>query len=108
MDEAQILCDDIAIMDGGKIIARGNPDVLLRERYRKVIIELPIDDVGDSLTGLDHRLLETRGIVEIETDDVNVSLAELSSRRTPLQHLRIRQPNLEDLFIDLTGHSLRA
>ena len=108
MDEAQILCDDIAIMDGGKIIAQGNPDALLRERYRNVIIELPIDDVGSSLTGLDHRLMETRGIVEIETDDVNSSLAELSNRRTPLQHLRIRQPNLEDLFIDLTGHSLRA
>jgi ABC-2 type transport system ATP-binding protein len=108
MDEAQILCDEIAIMDAGRIIARGNPDALLRERYRNVIIELPIEDVGRSLEGLDHRKLDTRGVVEIETDDVNSSLADLSRRQTPLQHLRIRQPNLEDLFIDLTGHSLRA
>lgn len=108
MDEAQILCDEIAIMDAGKIIAQGNPGTLLRERYQNVIIELPLEDVGDTLSGMEHRALETRGIVEIETDDVNASLASLSSRETPLRHLRIRQPNLEDLFIDLTGHSLRA
>ena len=108
MDEAQILCDDIAIMDAGQIIAQGNPDTLLRERYRNVIIELPIEDAGETLSGMDHRRQEVRGIVEIETDDVNLSLAELSKRNTPLHHLRIRQPDLEDLFIDLTGHSLRA
>jgi len=108
MDEAQILCDEIAIMDAGKIIAQGNPDALLRDRYRKVIIELPADDVNGSLESIDHRLIDTRGVVEIETDDVNGSLEKLARTNTPLHHLRIRQPNLEDLFLDLTGHSLRA
>ena len=108
MDEAQILCDEIAIMDRGKIIARGAPDRLLRERYSRVIIELPIRDAGDSLAGFRHRRIDERGVVEIETDDVNLSLAELASRRTPLHELRIREPNLEDLFLDLTGHELRA
>ncbi|MDX1481322.1 MAG: ABC transporter ATP-binding protein [Woeseiaceae bacterium] len=108
MDEAQILCDEIAIMDRGKIIAQGAPDRLLRERYGRVIIELPIRDAGDFLNGFDYRRVEERGVIEIETDDVNASLAELASRRTPLQELRIREPNLEDLFLDLTGHELRA
>jgi len=108
MDEAQILCDEIAIMDAGKIIAQGSPADLLRERYKNVIIELPTNDVGDGLGGLDARAHATRDVVEIETDDVNASLAELSTRNVSLQHLRIREPNLEDLFIDLTGHSLRA
>lgn len=63
MDEAQILCDEIAIMDAGKIVTQGAPADLLYERY------------GDKLINLAHG--------------------------------EIRRPNLEDLFIDLTGHSLR-
>ncbi len=64
MDEAQILCDQIAIMDAGKIVTKGAPADLLFERY------------GDELINLAHG--------------------------------EIRRPNLEDLFIDLTGHSLRT
>lgn len=108
MDEAQILCDEIVIMDAGRIIAQGNPDALLRERYRNVIIELPVADVDGDLGGVQHRVVEQRGVIEIETDDVNESLAALADRNAALHHLRIRQPNLEDLFLDLTGHSLRA
>lgn len=108
MDEAQVLCDEIAIMDSGRIIAQGHPEGLLRERYKNVIIELPATDVLGSLEGLNYRHVETRDLVEIETDDVNRSLAELSARQAPLERLRIRQPNLEDLFLDLTGHTLRA
>ncbi len=108
MDEAQILCDEIVIMDEGQIIAQGNPDALLRERYRNVIIELPLEDVNGDLAGIEHRVVDQRGVVEIETDDVNESLAVLTDKDAALHHLRIRQPNLEDLFLDLTGHSLRA
>jgi ABC-2 type transport system ATP-binding protein len=64
MDEAQVLCDEIAIMDAGKIVTQGTPDQLLFEKY------------GDKLINLAHG--------------------------------EIRRPNLEDLFLDLTGHSLRA
>ena len=108
MDEAQILCDEIAIMDAGNIIAQGSPDGLLQERFKNVIIELPASEVANNLEGIDFRLVELRDVVEIETDDVNGSLAELSARNAPLERLRIRQPNLEDLFLDLTGHTLRA
>ena len=108
MDEAQILCDEIAIMDAGNIIAQGSPDGLLQERFKNVIIELPASEVANNLEGIDFRLVELRDVVEIETDDVNGSLAELSVRNAPLERLRIRQPNLEDLFLDLTGHTLRA
>jgi ABC-2 type transport system ATP-binding protein len=64
MDEAQVLCDDIAIMDEGKIITQGAPDALLHARFGDELLHLP--------------------------------------------HGEIRRPNLEDLFLDLTGHSLRA
>jgi ABC-2 type transport system ATP-binding protein len=108
MDEAQILCDEIAIMDFGKIIAQGSPDALLQKQYQSVIIELPLEDVSGDLASIEHRVLETQGIIEIDTDDVNTSLRELATHVSGLNRLKIRQPNLEDLFLDLTGHSLRA
>lgn len=108
MDEAEILCDEIAIMDAGQIITQGSPAALLRERYQTVIIELPIDDVRGDLQSIDHRVLESQGVIEISTEDVNSSLRELATQVSGLNRLRIRQRNLEDLFLDLTGHSLRA
>lgn len=108
MDEAHVLCDEIAIMDTGRIIAHGNPDILLQRQYGDVVIELPLDDVSGALDSIEHRVLQTRGIIEISTKDVNATLQELASRVTGLNRLKIRQPNLEDLFLDLTGHSLRT
>jgi len=108
MDEAQILCDEIVIMDVGKIITQGSPASLLQERYQSVIIELPIEDVSGDLDSIEHRILETQGLIEISTDDVNTSLEVLATHVSGLNRMKIRQPNLEDLFLDLTGHSLRA
>lgn len=108
MDEAQILCDDIAIMDVGKIITQGSPDALLRQRYKGLIIELPIGDLTHELRQIEHTVHENLGIVEVVTSDVSASLQQLSPHVTNLNHIKIRQPNLEDLFLDLTGHSLRA
>ncbi len=108
MDEAQILCDQIAIMDGGQIITRGRPEELLQERYSNVIIEIPLEDVTGDLSALPHRVLELQRVVEIATDDVNSSLQLLARNVSGLNRMKIRQPNLEDLFLDLTGHNLRA
>ncbi len=108
MDEAQVLCDDIAIMDAGQIITQGSPAELLRQRYKGLIIELPISDLTDELRQIEHTMYENLGIVEIVTSDVSSSLQQLSPHVTNLNHIKIRQPNLEDLFLDLTGHSLRA
>lgn len=107
MDEAQVLCDEIAIMDAGKIIAQGSPDEMLRKQYEGLIIELPISDLTDKLSGIEHTVHDDLGIIEIVTTDVSASLQQLASRVTNLNRIKIRQPNLEDLFLDLTGHSLR-
>jgi ABC-2 type transport system ATP-binding protein len=108
MEEAEILCDEIAIMDTGKIISQGKPEELLRQHYKNVIIELPLDEFDGNLENMEHKVLETQGIIEIETNDVNASLRELAAITSGLNRMKIRQPNLEDLFLDLTGHSLRA
>jgi ABC-2 type transport system ATP-binding protein len=108
MDEAHILCDEIAIMDAGKIITSGPPDQLLRNRYDGLVIELPMEDVTGDLHGIDHVVYENQGIVEIMSTDVSTSLEALATRVDNLNRIKIRQPNLEDLFLDLTGHSLRS
>lgn len=108
MEEAEILCDEIAIMDAGQIIIQGAPAELLKQQYKNIIIELPLADFSGDLSKHQHRILETQGIIEIETNDVNDSLRELAAHSSGLNRMKIRQPNLEDLFLDLTGHSLRA
>jgi len=108
MDEAQVLCDEIAIMDAGKIIKQGSPEKLLREQYDGLIIELPISDLTDDLSGIDHTVLENLGIIEVVTTDVSKTLQQLTPHVSNLNQIKIRQPDLEDLFLDLTGHSLRA
>lgn len=108
MDEAQVLCDEIAIMDAGKIMTQGSPEALLRQRYEGLIIELPVADVSGDLGAIEHRVIENLGVVEVVSNDVSASLNALSPQLVNLNHIKIRQPNLEDLFLDLTGHSLRA
>ena len=108
MDEAHVLCDEIAIMDAGKIITQGTPDDLLRAQYDGLIIELPLSDLTEDLAGIEHTVLEILGVVEVATTDVGETLKQLSPHVKNLNHIKIRQPNLEDLFLDLTGHSLRA
>jgi ABC-2 type transport system ATP-binding protein len=108
MDEAHVLCDEIAIMDAGKIITQGTPDDLLRAQYDGLIIELPLSDLTEDLADIEHTVLENLGVVEVATTDVGETLKQLSPHVKNLNHIKIRQPNLEDLFLDLTGHSLRA
>ena len=108
MDEAEVLCDEIAIMDAGRIVTQGEPDRLLRDRYRGLIIELPLAETAAKLGTIEHRVFENLGIVEILSEDVTASLESLSRQGVALDRIKIRQANLEDLFLDLTGHTLRA
>jgi ABC-2 type transport system ATP-binding protein len=108
MEEAYVLCDRIAIMDHGRIIADGAPDALLKHYYDDVILQLPVSDFPAELAGLEHVVLEKEALVEIRTGDVNSTIGQLTRLDVPLNHLRIRPRNLEDLFLDLTGKALRT
>jgi ABC-2 type transport system ATP-binding protein len=108
MEEAYFLCDVIAIMDCGRIIAEGPPSRLLKEHFDDVVLELPRDDFGDHPEGLPVPVLFASDRVEISTGDVEATLRLLLERGVPLRHLRIRPRNLEDLFLELTGRELRT
>jgi ABC-2 type transport system ATP-binding protein len=108
MDEAELLCDDIAIMDGGKIIARGGPRQLLQEHFEEVLLDLPREDFPPIARTLPLKFFESTDRIEIATHDLESTLRLLMDANVPLKHLRIRPPNLEDLFLDLTGKELRT
>ena len=107
MEEAELLCDEIAIMDRGRIVAQGPPRRLLREHFADVLLELPRQDFPQSARSLPLRLMDTSDRVEITTDDLEATLRTLLAAGVPLTNLRIRPPNLEDLFLELTGKELR-
>jgi ABC-2 type transport system ATP-binding protein len=107
MEEAELLCDEIAIMDRGRIVAQGPPRQLLREHFADVLLELPRQDFPESARALPLRLMDSADRVEITTDDLEGTLRTLLAAHVPLTNLRIRPPNLEDLFLELTGKELR-
>ena len=108
MEEAEVLCDEIAIVDRGRIVAQGPPQRLLKEHFAEVLLELPRQDFPQAARRLPMQLIEASDRVEITTDDLDGTLRTLISAHVPLKNLRIRPPNLEDLFLELTGRELRS
>src|SRR5580658_4632634 len=84
MDEAELLCDDIAIMDGGRFIARGAPRELLRAHFAEVLLDLPQAVFPDSARRLPLKLFEANERVEITTDDLDATLRLLMDAHVPL------------------------
>jgi ABC-2 type transport system ATP-binding protein len=107
MEEAELLCDEIAIMDRGRIIAQGPPRRLLSEHFAEVLLELPRQEFPEAARSLPLKLFDTSDRVEITTHDLEGTLRTLLAAHVPLTNLRIRPPNLEDLFLELTGKELR-
>ena len=108
MEEAELLCDEIAIMDRGRVIAQGTPRALLAEHFDEVLLELPRQEFPEAARGLPLKVIEASDRVEITTNDLDGTLRTLMDAHVPLKDLRIRPPNLEDLFLELTGKELRA
>jgi ABC-2 type transport system ATP-binding protein len=107
MEEAELLCDEIIILDRGRIVAQGAPRRLLRERFAEVLLELPRHEFPERARALPLRIIDASDRVEITTDDLEGTLRTLLDAQVPLTNLRIRPANLEDLFLELTGTELR-
>ncbi len=109
MEEAYELCDEIAIMDHGEVIASGTPYGLLNEHFSSSVLSLPAIDIPQEFAGAEsltmHRLKDR---VEIFSEDVNSTLQLLIRNNIQLKNLQIRSHTLEDLFLELTGRQLRA
>jgi ABC-2 type transport system ATP-binding protein len=107
MEEAQHLCDDIAIMDQGKIIARGSPESLIRRHCGASTVVLPKKNVGGSLDGFPLPYTVNGEKVEVPAADINDCLEQLMARGIDLSDMTVRSANLENVFLSLTGRHLR-
>ncbi len=106
MDEAQTLCDDIAIIDRGELIEQGSPADLLNKHFNGVLVQIP----KANLSGKAHQfdVIESKDVAEILTEQVEDVLQQLIALEIPLEGMQVKQANLEDLFLKLTGHELRG
>jgi len=110
LDEAEILCDRVAIMDRGRILAMDAPATLVRglDAPTRVILELGTltTTEAQALPGADEVVVDELSLT-ISTRTPADLLAALADRRA-LAGLQVRTATLEDVFLDLTGREYRA
>jgi ABC-2 type transport system ATP-binding protein len=114
MEEVERLCDQIIIMDKGKVMAAGTLASLCAMVGRASVLELEGPGAGaiDGLRGQPGvQWVESRGeAIRVGLDELERSAAVLEWLRqagSPVTHLRSERPNLEAVFLSLTGRSLR-
>jgi ABC-2 type transport system ATP-binding protein len=102
MEEAYYLCDEIAIMDKGKIIAQGSPVELLKTHFDDTILTIPMEDFIMPLESFSGEAYLRQNRVNIRTHDVQKSIQQLLESNISLSRLEIRARTLDDLFVELT------
>ena len=118
MDEAERLCDELAIMDHGKVIARGTPGALIASIGAEHLVELSTGDAAHvvdlpalrQVVGVRDARAEN-GTIRIQATELHRAvpavLEELRRQGIPLTELGTHSATLEDVFVSLTGRHLR-
>jgi ABC-2 type transport system ATP-binding protein len=113
MEEAHVLCDRLAIMDQGKIIAMDTPDRLIQQLNMESAIHFEWGESSGVFADLKGvtKVSHVKGKVMLYTHDLQESLTALvrwaDEVDQPLYNLQTRRATLEDVFLQLTGRSLR-
>ncbi len=117
MDEAERLCDRLAIIDHGQIIAAGTPSELIARLSGHHVVEFALDAVNDDADGLWSHLPGVQSVrsedgrfflqVEEPHQTIPALLSVVQQKGARLVHLTTRQASLEDVFVQLTGRHLR-
>jgi ABC-2 type transport system ATP-binding protein len=127
MDEAERLCDRLAIVDHGQIIAEGSPSDLIERLGGHHVVEFAVGGANgteqksseqtsleqtswDRLPGVES-VLHDNGLVSLNVKEPHLTIPALldavKQQGSTLQHLTTRQASLEDVFVRLTGRHLR-
>jgi ABC-2 type transport system ATP-binding protein len=114
MEEAERLCDRVAIVDHGRIVAEGAPRDLISENFTEtaIIFQLGAAPVAilEQLDGV-TRVERDEDEVTLYSPDVPVTMAALlevaRAHTIDLRTLHVRGATLEDVFLKLTGRRLR-
>jgi ABC-2 type transport system ATP-binding protein len=113
MEEAEFLADTVAIISKGKIIAMGSPEALIESNANYLVLTLkPVDEKAIEIVRKmafepvhdNHKDIKVR--VE-HMDDVQKILNTIKDAGASLLSLDVRKPNLEEVFLKLTGEALR-
>jgi lipooligosaccharide transport system ATP-binding protein len=107
LDEAERLCDRLVIMDNGKILVEGTPADLVRQHAGHEIVEVDTsEDVITCLTEMKVPFEKTGDMIQITTDSAREIARTLLDRCRPGKVIT-RPATLEDVFLKLTGRTLR-
>jgi ABC-2 type transport system ATP-binding protein len=115
MDEAEKLCDWVAIVDQGRIIAEGHPETLIDEHFKERALEFEqpayVNEKRlEKLTGV-KKIVTDGDLVTLYTETVSQTIAELfdlaKETGQPVNDIAVRRSTLEDLFLKLTGRRIR-
>jgi ABC-2 type transport system ATP-binding protein len=126
MDEAERLCDRVAIMDHGKVIALGTPQQLIGTIGGEDIVEFAVGGDGTGSTAAPHGVVDgarltaipgvhshrvDAGLHQLSVSELHLAVprifAELADQGLHLSEFRTHSATLEDVFVRLTGRNLR-
>ena len=113
IEEAELLCENVAIIDEGKILKMGSPKKLTKELGDsgitvKIGQNINNTDIDSVLNGLNYTVEDSR--LHFSVKDPEKSISEIIQRLTkinvPLQSITTETSSLEDVFLDLTGKNI--
>ena len=119
MDEAERLCDRLAIIDHGQVIAEGSPAELIERLGGHHVVEFEAGGNGNVGANVDpwrtlpgvESVRHEDGLVCLTVREPHTTIPALldavEKQGSALQHLTTRQASLEDVFVRLTGRHLR-
>jgi ABC-2 type transport system ATP-binding protein len=118
MDEAERLCDRLAIVDYGQVIAEGSPSDLIERLGGHHVVEFAVSSSSNGASTALWRALpsvesvrDDDGMIALNVKEPHLTIPALldviGKQGSELQHLTTRQASLEDVFVRLTGRHLR-
>jgi len=115
MEEAESLSDTVCVMDHGRIIAQGTPRELTTSLDRETMIEFAVGDLDEAdvekLRGCCAAIRRQGELLTVETEELVPTMEAILEwarlNEVSVRNMVVRQPNLEDVFLSLTGRRLR-
>ena len=122
MEEAERLCDSVAIIDHGKLVIQGSVSELRAKMKARDVLQLqgdfPVEATRQAIAGLDQQIDDDLELISIEPGHLTLALSSaslhlsgifqaLSGVGGKISETSLRSPSLETLFLILTGKELR-
>ena len=110
IEEAELLCEKVAIIDEGKILKKGSPKQLTNEYGKASVTVQTTEDQIDHklLTGLSFKIEKSKIYFSINDPEKEIPdiIKKLSDANVPIYNLKTKQSSLEDVFLDITGKNI--